>query len=481
MIKEIDDIEYSRIQFVKEMPSIVSDSAMVCSIRNEVFYVISRREDGRADVVVKDFKMDCSRGENTRARGVRGKFSSALCDDWDGRWASECPLMQEYLGRVLEKQEAYCEWKSKILAVGTDSITDSLFGGATIRTYLKATKIATDTTGKKLRIMTPAEADNVKRLELKLSTTMGVNLDGVGGELFRNLQDQMTSFYRIPRRGEHVELSSHGTCVINDFDFSNPDEIMAIAITTGPRERVEISIPIGLLTWSRLGYWMKEHSGFVETIGGALLWLKFPLELAIYYSVYGLYSLPVKAFNFMFSNSMIDYTQQSEKYIHRMMGGKMQYFYTLPGGTEIPVPPGGLSRFAIRASGARLGLNFFFRKTINNIISKYDQVILSIFDGSVCVMPENTEKPLGMRHYVNADGSFRDITLDSSMLALGTEKVSNILKHTGEVIVGGVKKGYSWLSDKTGGIISAGKGVVEKIFYGALAIGGVVILVNLTN
>ena len=477
MSTEVAVYKPSRVHFVKELPEIVTSSSMVCSIRGEVFYLISRNDDGLANLVIVDFIIDCQDQPGTRGNGVRGKFSKELCDEWHGKWASECSLMTDYLSIVLNKQEAYCEWKDRILKDETKTLT----------TYLKSSRVATDSGGSEMRKMTPEMIGEDKRLEKKLSTAMGVDLTGAGGDVFRQLQSELTSFYRIPRRGETLEHNTLGTCVISDFDFSH-DDIRVIAVTTGSRTRLEESIPISQITWSRKGYWVKEHSGWIENIGGALLWLKYPLSAAVYYYMYGIYGIPALAFQLMMNNRMIDYTGQSKNYIQRMVGDrhskKMQYFYKLGDGSEIPVPEGNLRSWAIPTEWGRLGINYIFQLGIGYGIQKYDQVVLSIFDQSTIVMPEDVNLPLGQRRYIEADGTERDITLDSDMMTLGVETVKTIARVGGEVagnLIGGIRKGKDWLSSKAGNILSAGTDIVQKIFYGALIIGGVLVIINITD
>jgi hypothetical protein len=202
--------------------------------------------------MIEDFIIDCDN------EFIRRKYRESVCAAWHGVYASQAPLFREYLSLLLKKYEVFCSWHRALI------VKSGLYRG--VKKVEKPVDVKKED---QLAIYT----DNVQEKIIEsLNQELGVNFDDLENEQFRNLQQSITKFQRLPRVGETIIYRTKRSCVITDLTFNDQKHMVAVCFFKDIGKNVLFKIEN--LKLRATGLWHRENVFWLETIDDFFTYLQ---------------------------------------------------------------------------------------------------------------------------------------------------------------------------------------------------------------
>jgi hypothetical protein len=479
------------IEFVKEFPKTFEGEAIVLvNDRDEKMAFVQILDDpDNFRMIVDDFIINCNHPF------IRRKFKDTYTSQWHGRLASDCPTFQNYVQLLHDKKIHYMKWAQKIcrdnflseeegLPYSSFRVNDIVKipseGGAEYelkeersknvwfgsRVDGGATGTFTDDEfilvrregergGRRLRETVPLGGSSGQQVALyskpgdedfdnrdsyfqDLGDFLGLHINDLDDAQYKLIQDSLQSFYKLPKVGEVIILYKvvrdiGGGHIVIDYEFGRRGKINIICI--GLDDGKTRSIPLGELSLTAAGVWMRERQGWRDNFAWLLSYLRMPSWYAV--------------------NAISLWKQEALMLM-------LQH------------------RLPVRWMTMRGRVNAALITLITLIPSRFDSVwnwlaSFGYWQGEYQeVSPADNTMILGTRTYINAiSGTVTNMQESNSLIKRLMALPGNAADGVNNMLDAG--------KQKFGEIVETTTEIVTKVFYGAIVLGSVVIVLKLVK
>ena len=307
-------------------------------------------------------------------------------------------------------------------------------------------------------------------LDTRVLEAIGIKKQVVRRHFFE-LQRQIQSYLRIPTVGDLVWDEFNRWRVVTDMRMDGTSEKNAgkeIGVILTDNDGRQTIVPIFKLVFQKVqknGHvWVIRSDGYLESFGSYMKWL---LPYAGY----------VTHFFALTSVTLISWGKRAALFL-KLYDGRAG----LKPAVNIP---GRMAEIALGQSRSlmnRSTRDVLIQGAIMGAVAVSEMgvgLIMSLLWDNTIDARLTTDVATEQRYYVGADGEGINLT-DSSSVAASAERtviagatlLGKVLYKSGEKLVGGANQFLGWGSDK----LAAGTQALKNIFYGALAVGALIII-----